>query len=396
MVTFFLSRLEPAAPSVDRSLVFVGTVERGQMLREVRGNGTLVPEEVQWIPTVNPARVAKILVLPGAVVKADTVLVELTNPEVEQAAFDAEWALRGAESDLANLRVQLQALALNQQAAVASAHASYSNARLEFEANEQLAKDGLVPQIVLKQSRARSEELAKLLEIEQERLKIQAEATRAQQIAQEARVEQARALLALKRQHAEALKIRAGFDGVLQKLGDASTLQVGQQLHAGASVARVANPARLKAEIRIYETQAKDILPGQRATIKTLSGDLIPGRVARVDPAVLNGTVLVDVALEGPLPKGARTDLGVDGTIELDRLDNTLHMGKPVNATADGPVSLFRLLPNGREARRVTVRLGRSSVNEVEVLEGLQEGDQVVLSDTAVPPWSSHDRVRLN
>ncbi len=393
VVTVALSRLEPAAPSVDRAQVFVDTVKRGQMLRQVRGNGTLIPEDVLWIPTINQGRVSRILVLPGAAVKADTVLVELLNPEVSQAAFDAEWQLKGADAELKNLRVQLQATHLSQQAAVASAQANCNNARLEYEANDELAKGGLVPQIVLKQSRARAEELAKLLEIEQERLKIQAEAAQAQLRVQEARVEQFRAQLELKRQHADALRIRAGFDGVLQKLGDTATLQVGQQLPPGANVARVANPARLKAEIKVYETQAKDVQLGQPAAIDTRNG-VIPGRVVRIDPAVQNGTVTVDIALEGPLPKGARPDLSVEGTIELERLPDVLYVGKPVHGSPESRSSLFRLATTGKEARRVSVLLGRSSVNEIEIVEGLGVGDQVILSDMSA--YDAQERIRLN
>jgi HlyD family secretion protein len=332
-------------------------------------------------------------VLPGATVKADTVLVELGNPEVEKAAFDAAWQLKGAEAELTNLRVQLETQRLNQLASVASAQANYSNARLDAEVNEELARNGLVPQLVLKQSKTRADELAKLLEVEQERLKISAEATKAQLAVQDAKVEQLRALLQLRKQQQDSLKIRAGIDGVLQKLGDAVQLQVGQQLAPGANVARVANPARLKAEVKIYETQAKDVQVGQIAAIDTRNG-IVNGRVVRIDPAVQNGTVTVDVALEGALPKGARPDLSVEGTIELERLNDVRHVGKPVHGTPDSTVGLFRLTPNGREALRVPVRLGRSSVSTIEIVDGLQVGDQVILSDMSA--WDAHNRLRLN
>jgi HlyD family secretion protein len=391
-VTVGLSRLEPAAPSVDKSQIWPDTVKRGEMLRQVRGNGTLVPEEILWIPTINQGRVQRICVLPGAAVKADTVLLELTNPEVEQAAFEAEWLLKGAEAEAANLRVQLATQRLNYQAAVASAQAAHNNARLDLEVNEELAESGLVPALTLKQSRARAEELAKLLEIEMERLTISADAANSQLAVQSAKVEQLRAQLQLRRNQVDSLKIRAGIDGVLQKLGDTTTLQVGQQLPGGANVARVANPARLKAEIKIYETQAKDVQLDQLAMIDTRNG-VILGHVTRIDPAVQGGTVTVDVALEGPLPRGARPDLSVEGTIELERLDNVLHVGKPVLGNAESTVGLFKLSENGKAAVRVPVQLGRSSVSTIEIISGLELGDQVILSDMS--QWDAYDRVRL-
>jgi HlyD family secretion protein len=399
-VTLGLARLKPAAPPVDRSIVWMDTVKRGEMLRQVRGNGTLLPEEILSIPTLNAGRVERILVLPGAAVKADTVLVELINPEVEKAVFDAEWQLKGAEAELVNVKAQLETQRLNQQAAVATVQANHNNAKLEAEINEELAKSGLVPELIRKQTKARAEELAKLLEIEQERLRIYADSIQAQRAVQESRVEQLRAQLELKRQHADSLKIRAGIDGVLQKLGEGpTTLQVGQQLPAGALVARVANPAKLKAEIKIYETQAKDVQIGQVAAIDTRTGadtrrGMVAGRVVRVDPAVQNGTVTVDVALEGPLPKGARPDLSVEGTIELERLTNVLYVGKPVNGTPESTAGLFKVVEGGKAAERVPVRLGRASVSTIEVMDGLQEGDQILLNDMST--WDRHDRVRLN
>lgn len=393
LVTGGLSRLKPAAPMVPKEQVYTDTVKRGTIPRQVRGNGTLVPEEILWIPARNQGRVERILVLPGADVKADTILVELTNPELEQAAFDAEWQVKAAEAEYENLRVQLESQRLTQQAVAASAQASYTNARMEAEVNEKLAEAGLVPQLTLKLSKSRAEELAKLNEIEQQRLNISAGAAKAQVAVQQAKLEQLRAQLELKRQNVDSLKIRAGIDGVLQKLGDVAQLQVGQQLGPGANVARVAIPTRLKAEIKIPETQAKDVQKGQTATIDTRNG-LIPGRVTRIDPAVQNGTVTVDVALEGPLPKGSRPDLTVDGTIELERLVDVLYVGRPVQGQADSPVGLFKLVNGGKAAVRVPVKLGRSSVDKIEVLEGLQIGDQVILSDMS--QWDAHDRVRLN
>jgi len=393
LITIGLSRLQPAAPLVENA--WPDTVKRGEMLRQVRGNGTLVPEEILWIPTLTAGRVENILVLPGAAVKADSVLVELSNPEVEQAAFDAEWQRKAAEAELANLRVQLDTARLNLQAAVASAEANYSSAKLEFEVNEELAKAGLVPALTLKQSKAKAEELAKLLEIERERLRISADAARAQLAVQEAKVEQLRAQVQLRRRQVEALKIRAGIDGVLQKLGDAAattTLQVGQQLAAGATVARVANPAKLKAEIKIAETQAKDITFDQKAYVDTRNG-VIPGHVIRIDPSAQNGTRTVDVALDGPLPKGAVPDLSVDGTVELERLEDVMYVGRPVQSQSESTISLFKVVDGGKEAVRVPVKLGRTSVSTIEVIEGLQVGDRVILTDMSM--YEAYARVRL-
>ncbi len=394
LITVGLSQLKPAAPPVERGSLLFDTVKRGQLLRQVRGNGTLVPQEIRWIPTINQGRVERILVLPGARVKADTVLVELSNPEVTQAAFDADALVKTAEADMANLRVQLDSQKLTQRSAVASARANYSSAKLDLEVNEELTKSGLVPAITLKQSKAKAEELASLLEIEEERLKIGDDAAAAQIKAQETKLAQLKGQLELKRQQVDALKIRAGVDGVLQRLGDlTSQLQEGEQLPAGALVARVAEPSRLKAAIKIAETQAKDVQLDQFAEIDTRNG-VIPGHVIRVDPAVENGTVTVDVALDAALPKGARPDLSVDGTIQLERLEDVLYVGRPVQGQPDTLVSLFKVTPGGREATRIQVKLGRSSVSAIEVLQGLQLGDQIILSDMS--QWDSYERVRLN
>jgi len=393
-ITVGLSRLQPAAPRVEKSSIWMDTVKRGEMLRQVRGNGTLVPEDIRWIPTLNAGRVERILVLPGAAVASNTVLVELSNPAVAQAAFDAEWELRAAEAELTNLSVQLNASQLTQQASVASAAANYTAAKLEFDVTEGLATNGIAAAVTLKQARSKAEVLAKLLEIEQERLRISPESSRSQLAVQEAKVAQLRAQLDLKRAQAEGLRIRAGMDGVLQRLGNLDNpLQVGQQLLAGALVARVANPTKLKAEIKIAETQARDIQLNQPAEIDTRNG-LIPGHVVRIDPAVQNGTVMVDVALDAPLPKGARPDLSVDGTIELERLADVMYVGRPVQGQPESTAGLFKVVEDGGVAVRVQVRLGRSSVSTIEVVEGLQVGDQVILSDMS--QWDAHDRLRLD
>ena len=394
LITAGLAQLKPAAPPVERGSLLFDTVKRGQLLRQVRGNGTLVPQEIRWIPTINQGRVERILILPGAHVTKDTVLVELSNPEVIQDAFDAESAVKTSEADLANLRVQLDSQKLTQRSTVATAQANYSSAKLDWEVNDELAKAGLVPAITLKQAKAKAEEMASLLEIEQERLKISDDSTAAQIAAQQTKLAQLRGQLDLKKQQVEALKIRAGVDGVLQRLGDLTNpLQEGQQLAAGALVARVAEPEHLKAAIKIAETQAKDVQLDQPAEIDTRNG-IIPGHVIRVDPAVENGTVTVDVALDGPLPKGARPDLSVDGTIQLERLEDVLFVGRPVQAQPESLVSLFKVTPNGREATRVQVKLGHTSVSAIEILNGLQIGDTIILSDMS--QWDSYERVRLN
>ncbi|MGA2247808.1 MAG: efflux RND transporter periplasmic adaptor subunit [Verrucomicrobiota bacterium] len=394
VVTVALSRLQPAAPSVEKASLFMDTVKRGEMLCQVRGNGTLLPEDTRWIPTQNAGRVEHILVLPGARVKADTVLVELTNPDVDQAVFDTGWQLKGAEADMAKLRVQLKTDELTQRKEVATAEADYSNAKLDYDLETGLAKSGIAPQAILAQARTKADESSKLLDIERERLAALTDSAKAQMDAQDAKVSQLRAQLEMKRSQLAALEVRAGMDGVLQRLGDMNNpLQEGQQLAAGASVARVANVGKLKAAIKIAETQAKDLQMGQRAQIDTRNG-IITGHVIRIDPSVENGTVTVDVALDPPLPKGARPDLSVDGTIEIARLDNVLYVGRPVQTDADSQVGLFKVIDAGHGAMRVAVKLGRGSVSSIEILSGLQAGDQIILSDMS--QWDTHDHLRLN
>jgi len=393
LVTLGLSRLQPALPRVEKASIYLGTVQRGEMLRQVRGNGTLVPEDIRWIPTINQGRVERILVLPGTAVKADTVLVELSNPSLEQDVFEAESQFKAAKADLTNLRVQLGSQKLTQQAAVATAQANYITAKSEFDVNDELGRSGLVAALAVKLSKARADQLARLLEIEEERLKMIDHSTQAQLAAQDEKIVQLQAQIEQKRRHFAALKVCAGMEGVLQRLGDAANpLQEGQQLAAGALIARVANPAKLKATIKIAETQARDVQLNQAAEIDTRNG-VIAGHVVRIDPAVENGTVTVDVALDGALPKGARPDLSVDGTIQLERLENVMYVGRPVQGQPDSKVGLFKLMDSGKTAIRVSVNLGRSSVSNIEIVEGLQVGDQVILSDMS--QWDTHDRVRL-
>jgi HlyD family secretion protein len=388
-ITLGLSRLKPAAPSVERGSVWIDSVRRGPMLRQVRGLGTLVPEEVRWIPALSEGRVERILVKPGTPVKADTVLLELSNPQADLDALDASWQLKAAEAEYVNLKVRLESQRLDQEAATATVEANQKQARLQADADEALSGEGLVSSLNLKISQSRSEEMTTRLEIEKKRLEMSAESVEAQLAVQKARLEQLHGLATLKRKQVEALRVRSGIDGMLQQL----PVEVGQQIAPGATLAKVTVPGRLKAELRIAETQAKDIQLDQKASIDTRNG-IVEGRVMRIDPAVQNGTVKVDVALTGALPKGARPDLSVDGTIELERLADVLQMGRPAFGQEESTVGLFLLQPGSSEAARVQVKLGRSSVNLIEILEGLKEGDQVILSDTSA--WDAFDRIRLN
>src|SRR5262245_9872035 len=350
-ITFGLSRLRPAAPSADRSLQVIDTVKRGSLLRQVRGMGTLVPEDIRWIAAAHEGRVERILVLPGKVVKAGTVLLELSNPDMELEAFRTEWQLKSAEAAYTDLRVRLESQRLDQQAATARVQADYNQAKLKAERNEMLTKDGLFPEVDLKLSKLAADELANRYALEQKRLDISAESIQAQLAMQKTQLEELRALYQLKRNQVDALHVRAGFDGVLQLV----SVQVGQRVAPGTNLARVADPARLKAEVKITETQAKDIQIGQASVIDTRIG-VISGHVVRIDPAVQNGTVTVDVTLEGELPKGAqRTDLSVEGTIELERLENVLNVGRPVFGQEGGTITLFQLTENGTHAVRVPV-----------------------------------------
>jgi HlyD family secretion protein len=388
LITLGLSRLKPAAPTVERATVWTDTVKQGSMLRQVRGLGTLIPEEIRLIPANTEGRVERIVVKPGAVVKPDSILLELSNPELQQEAMDAEMQVKAAEAEYISLRVQLDSQLLDQEAAAATIKSDYSQAKLQAEANEELAKKGLLSDLTLKLSKTRAEELAIRNNIENKRLSISSESVQAQLTTQRTKIDQLRALNQLKRGQVESLKVRAGIEGVLQQL----PLEVGQRVTPGTTLAKVAEPKRLKAELKIAETQAKDIQIGQIASIDTRNG-LIEGRVARIDPAVLNGTVTVDVTLEGALPQGARPDLSVDGTIELERLENVLYVGRPVHGQANSTIGIFKLDEGGEQASRIQVKLGRSSVNTIEIVEGLKVGDQVILSDMAA--WDAFDRVRL-
>ena len=388
LVSVVLAQMKPAAPTVERATVWVDTVKRGSMVRQVRGLGTLVPEDTRWLPATTEGRVERIVLRPGAHVTADSVILELTNPQVEQEAINARLALQAAEAQLANQKVQLQNELLTQQAQAATVGADYTQARLQAEVNEELAKQELISELVRKQSQVRAEELKTRNEIEEKRLSTARESIEARIRVQQAAVDQARAVAALYESRLSALKVRPGFAGVLQQV----PVEVGQQVAPGQNLARVADPARLKAELRIAETQAKDIEIGQPAQIDTRNG-VIAGRVSRKDPAATNGTVTVDVALTGELPRGAVPDLSVDGTIELERLENVLYVGRPAFGQEQSTVGLFKITDASGEAERVQVKLGKSSVNTIEIASGLNVGEQVVLSDMSA--WDAFDRVRL-
>ena len=387
-VTFGLSRLEPAAPTLDQSTVLIDTVERGPMLRQVRGSGTLVPEEIRWIPAMTQGRVEKILTLPGTQVTPDTVLLELSNPELETAVFDARSELEAAEAGFKNLAIQLESQRLTQEAATAAVEAEHKQAKLQAEADAALAKEGLIAPLTLKLSQVRAADLEQRAKLEGKRLEIAAAGIEAQLAVQQAQVDRFRGTHRLRVSQMEGLRVKAGTVGVLQQV----PVEVGQQVTPGANLARVAQPGRLKAEVRIAETQARDVTIGQVASIDTRNG-IIPGVVSRIDPAVENGTVTVDVALKGELPRGARPDLTVDGSIELERLESVLHVGRPAFGQEESTIGLFRLTGDGY-AERARVTLGKSSVTTIEIREGLAEGDQVILSDMS--QWDAYERVRLN
>ena len=389
LVTVAVSRLQPAAPRVDRDAIYLDTVRRGPMVREVRGVGTLVPEQIRWIPATTDGNVERIVIQPGAVISPETIVVELHNPELEQVALEAQLNLDAATARYSNRRVEVERSLLEQRAALASTEAQLIGARLQAEADEQLAELGLISSIQLQQSQAREEEFETRYALEQERLELAVATVDAQLAVEQAEVDRLRTLHELRLQQVDDLSVRAGMHGVLQQV----PLDEGQRVTAGTNLARVGDPTVLKAELRIAETQAKDIQIGQRASVDTRNG-IIPGHVTRIDPAVENGTVLVDVALDGELPRGARPDLTVDGTIELERLDDVIFVGRPVFGQENSVVSLFKIEPDGSHAARARVGLGRASVNAIEVLEGLQPGDRVVLSDMST--WDQFNRVRID
>ena len=387
-VSIVLARMEPAPPGVEAETLLRDTVKRGSFTRQVRGIGTLVPEDTRLIPATTDGRVERILLRPGALVEAGTVILELSNPQVEQEALNARLQLQSAQAQLENLRVQFENELLTQESQAAALQADFEQARMDAEANDALAKQQLVSELLRRQSQLRAETLAKRVALEQKRLTSARDSVDARLRVQRATVDQMRALLDLQESRVAALKVRPGFSGVLQQIA----VEVGVRVAPGANLARVADPGRLKAELRVPETQAKDIEVGQSAEVDTRNG-IIAGLVSRKDPAATNGTVTVDVTLTDPLPRGAVPDQSVDGTVQLERVENVLFVGRPSLGQDQSTVGLFRLINEGSEAERVQVKFGRSSVNTIEVVSGLREGDEVVLSDMS--NWDAFDKVRL-
>ena len=388
-VTLAISRLENAAPRVDLNTVWVDTVRRGPMIREVRGIGELVPREVRWIPANTIGRVERIIVLPGSAVEPDDIIVEMSNSVLLQDAENAVWQLKGREADLINLKVQLEGNLLQLMSGLAQIEAAYKQAQLEAEINQELYADGLVADLTLKLSNVRAEELETRLDIEQRRLSFQKGAMEPQIAAMEADVEQYRAQANLLKKQVASLHVRAGASGVLQRM----SVEEGQQITLGESIFQVVDPSDLKAVIRVPETQARDVQIGQSATVDTRNG-VVVGEVTRVDPNVENGTVAVDIHLDGELPRGSRPNLTVEGRIELENLADVLFVGRPAFGRESATVAVFRFEPGGDEAVRTSVLFGRMSVSEIEVVEGLQPGDRIILSDTS--NWDDYERLVVN
>lgn len=389
VITVGVSRLQPAVPSVEGNTIWKGTVARGTIPRNVRGLGTLVPEEIRYVPAITAGRVEKRLVQPGAQVKADQVLMELTDPAVEQAFIDAESQLRGADASLTTLKVQQDKTILDQEATLAQARSDFNKAKMQFEVNEQLGKQGLKSELEVNLSRIAAQDAESRVALETKRLAGSRDEAKARMASEDEKVRQLRDAVSLKRKQLDALKVRAGIDGELQTIA----VQVGQQVTLGQELARVANPRRLKAEIKVAETQAKDVQIGQSVSIDTRSG-IIQGKVIRIDPSVQNGTRTVDASLEGELPKGAVPDLSVDGTIELEKLENILYVNRPVHGQEHSTIGIFKLDPDGSGATQTQVKLGRGSVTTIEILDGLKEGDVVILSDTS--QFDSSPRIRIS
>lgn len=387
-VAFALTRLRPAAPSVDGALLFSDTVKRGDLLRSVHGVGTLVPENIQWIPALNTARVSKIVLRPGAIVKPDSIILELSNPELERDTLDAAYQLKAAEAQFQSVKAQMGSDVLNQKAAAAAVRSEYEQAKIQHTVDEKLVVQQIGAEVTAQLSKVKADQLGIRAQLEEARAENAEETANAKIAAEESHVDQQRALYTLRRSQLAALHVRAGINGVLQLV----PIEVGQSVAPGTNLARVADPRKLKAEIKIAETQANELLPGMKSTVDTRNG-LVNGRVSRVDPSVQNGTVTVDVSFDGPLPNGTRPDLTVEGTVEIENMKNILYVGRPAIGQPETTIGLFKLNAEGSEATRTTVKLGRFSVSSVEVREGLREGDRVILSDTSA--WSNYDRIHL-
>ena len=387
-VTYGVTRLRPAAPAVDKAAIWTDEVKRGPMIRDVRGVGTLVPVYIRWIPAQTDSRVDLIVLHPGAIVKPDSIILELSDPILQRETLDAEYQLKAAQADLESLKVQINSELLNQKSFTAAVRSDYEQAKLQHEVDEKLRAEGIGAEVTAKLSKVKAEQLAIRLKLEEDRTKNAEDSAAARLQAQQSHVDQQRALYDLKRSELNSLHVRAGIEGVLQLV----PVDVGQHVTPSTNLARVADPKHLKAEIKIPETQAKDITIGQPATVDTRNG-ILKGQVSRIDPSVQNGTVTVDVLFTEPLPNGARPDLSVDGTIELENLKDVLYVGRPVHGQSDSTIGLFKIVEDGSEGLRVSVKLGKSSVNAVEILQGLKVGDKVILSDMSA--WDAFDRVRL-
>jgi len=385
---YALTRLRPAAPSVDGASLFSDAVKRGDLLRAVHGVGTLVPEDIQWIPALNTARVSKIILHPGATVKADSIILELSNPELERDTLDAEYQLKAAEAQFQSVKAQMGSDILNQKAAAAAVRSEYEQSKIQHAVDEKMLEQKLGAEVTARLSKVKEDQLAIRAQLEEARSKNAEDTAEAKIAAEKSHVDQQRALYNLRRSQLEALHVRAGINGVLQLV----PVEVGQSVAPGTNLARVADPRKLKAQIKIAETQANELSPGMKSTIDTRNG-IVAGRVSRIDPSVQNGTVTVDISIDEALPNGARPDLSVDGTIEIENLKNVLYVGRPAFGQPQTTVGLFKLNEDGTEAVRTSVKLGRFSVSSVEVLQGLKEGDRVILSDTSA--WSSYERIRL-
>lgn len=390
VAAFAVSRLKPAAPTVDRATVWTDTVKQGPLLRQVRGPGSLVPREdrIRLIPAETEATVVRIRVLPGAKVEPNTIVMDLVDPTVQQELLDAQLQLKAAQTDLMNVRAKLDSDLMTQKAAAATVSADYNQAKLQAQTDKSLFDLGVISGLTYNASKGKADELTTREGIEKERLTVNERAIATQIAVQETKVAQAQALLALKQKQQDALSVKAGISGVLSDMPH----QVGEHVAPGTTLAKVIQLDQLKASLKIAETQARDIQIGQPSEIDTHNG-VIEGKVMRIDPAVVNGTVTVDVELQGTLPQGARPDLSVDGTIDLDRMANVLYVGRPAFGNENSTISLFKLSPDGKTAVRVPVKVGKASVNAIQVLEGLQSGDTVILSDMS--RQDNTDRIRL-
>ena len=389
VVTVALARLEPAAPSVERATIWMDTVEQGELVRQVRGPGTLVPEDMRWISAVTAGRIEQRHVRPGATVQSGDLLLEMSNPDVQLQALEAERQLASAQAALVSLRTQLQSDLLNRRSQVEQTRVLASEAGRTEESMVSLGQKNLASEGEVMRAKESAAELRNRLAMDEQQLQTLEESLQRQIALAEENVSRQRAVAQFQRDRVQSMQVRAGSDGVVQEI----PWEVGQWANSGAVLARIAQPGKLKAVLRIPETQVRDIAVGQPATIDTRNG-LVQGHVMRIDPASVSGTVTIEVALPDTLPRGARPDLSVDGTVEIERLENVMHVGRPAYGQAESQVGLFKLEPNEKEAVRVSVRLGRSSVNEIEIVNGLQPGDVVILSDLS--QYDSSDRIRIN